>query len=376
MGKNSAPREQTVTQVQRLPPETLPFLVGEDGILQRAQDLSMMPITMPEHQVAARTDMQSMADRLGREGIGAFLPQLEEAFGLTRRGTDVMEQGLGVTNDALAQIPGLRDRALGLMDEGAALTRTTTGAFDPQSYQGFMNPFLDAVVQQAEQDLFRQEQLQRQDLQSNAASVGAFGGSRQAIAERELGRNAAEQVARTTSQLRFEGFGEAMRNAMTAFEDQQRRTSAAGNQLATIGTGVGNTGTQMVTSQLESGRQMGVLGQGIWALGQQTAGLAEQGQRQQTQDINTLLTLGSQQQQQQQMELDAARQTAVERILQPFQQLGFFADIFQGSPTGTNTFVNSAQPGPSPLSQIAGLGMGIGSLANVPRPTTTTQTTG
>lgn len=351
-----------VTQEQRIPAELMPFLVGQDGILGRADELSKMPITMPEHQVADRNELQSMADRLGVEGIGSFLPMLQQSFDAVRSGISATGLGLETTRDALAQLPGLRDRALSYMDEGAQLTRGSTGAFNPASYEAFMNPYIDAVVRQAEADIYRQGQMQQQELQSRAAGMGAFGGSRAAIAERELGRNIMDQQARTAAGLRAEGFGQAMSNAMDAFRDQQARTAAAGGQLAQIGSGVGQTGGSLVAQQMAGGQQQGQLGMGLGSLGGQMAGMAEQGQRQNLQDIQTLTMLGDRQQAFEQARLDALRQTQVERILQPFQQLGFFADIFQGSPTGTNTLMTSASPGPSPASQLAGLGLGLGSL--------------
>ena len=56
-----------------------------------------------------------------------------------------------------------------------------------------MNPFEDQVVQQALADIDRGSQLQRQQLGAQAAATGAFGGSRQAVAEGELNRALEEQ---------------------------------------------------------------------------------------------------------------------------------------------------------------------------------------
>jgi hypothetical protein len=56
-----------------------------------------------------------------------------------------------------------------------------------------MGQFEDAAVQQALSDIARQGQIARQGVAAQAVGAGAFGGSRQAVAEQELGRNILEQ---------------------------------------------------------------------------------------------------------------------------------------------------------------------------------------
>ena len=79
-------------------------------------------------------------------------------------------------------------------------------------------------------------------------------------------------------------------------------------------------------------------------------------------DINMLMGIGGQEQAQRQAELDAARQTQYQNVMQPYQQLGFYSDIFQGMPTSQSVFTQQQTPDPSLLSQIGGLGMGLYSL--------------
>ena len=79
-------------------------------------------------------------------------------------------------------------------------------------------------------------------------------------------------------------------------------------------------------------------------------------------DINTLSSFGGQEQGQQQAVLDAQRQTQYQNTMQPYQQLGFYSDIFQGMPTSQSTFTSQQQPSASPVSQFAGLAGGLYSL--------------
>ena len=89
------------------------------------------------------------------------------------------------------------------------------------------------------------------------------------------------------------------------------------------------------------------------------------GQQMNLADVNALMSIGTAQQAQQQAVLDAQRQNQYQQVMSPYQQLGFFSDIFQGMPVGGIT--QSTQPGPSAISQIGGLAYGIGSLAGALR---------
>ena len=358
-----ASRNQNITQTQRIPPEMRPFLVGEDGILPRVDELSKMPLTLPGFEVADRTGAQDLASQLAQGGVGSYLPALMAGFDVTGQGLDSMMEGMGLTRAAPGMAQPFTNMGLANMLGGAGLTGASIGSFDPMSYGSFMDPFQEEVIRRAEQDIFRQGQMQQQDLRSNAVSSGAFGGSRAAVAERELGRNVADQQARTTSQLRSQGFGDAMSRAMSAFDSQMSRLAGAGGQLAQIGQGVAGVGQQQANLTMGAGQQMGVLGQGIGGLGQQMAGMGAQGQQMGLQDINTLLTVGGQEQAQQQAVLDAQRQTESQNVMMPFQQLGFLSDVFSGSPTGMSTMLQ--QPGPSLASQVLGMGTGLMSLSQL-----------
>jgi hypothetical protein len=85
--------------------------------------------------------------------------------------------------------------------------------------------------------------------------------------------------------------------------------------------------------------------------------LGELGQSLNIRDVGTLMDIGTAQQAQAQAGLDAQRQNEYQQVMAPYQQLGFFSDIFQGLPVGQTQ--TTTQPGPNALSQIGGLGMGI-----------------
>jgi hypothetical protein len=90
-----------------------------------------------------------------------------------------------------------------------------------------MGQFEDSAVQQALSDIARQGQIAQQGVAAQAVGAGAFGGSRQAVAEQELQRNILEQQGRTAAQMRQAGFESATQRAQAAFEAQQGRAQQA-----------------------------------------------------------------------------------------------------------------------------------------------------
>ena len=267
---------QNVTQTNRLAPFQEDFLAD---IFAQAEALKSTPMPFAPQQLAALSQDQQDAIALGRQGIGSYQPFMQQA------------------QQALAQ----------------------SGAFNqPGAAQQFMNPFEDAVVQQSMQDIARAGMQQQNQLSAQAAGAGAFGGSRQGIAQQELNRNLLDQQARTAAQLRATGFGQAQQAA-------QQASQLAGQQAA------------------------------------QFSALGGQAQQQAGQDINTLLGLGSLQQQSAQAALDVARQNALGQQALPFQQIGFMSDIFRGVPSLQQTSTATTTPPPSTTSQLLGLGIaGLG----------------
>ena len=342
----SAP--QTSTVVQEVPAEAKPFLYGEQGILPRAQALSEQPLNLPDYQVAGLSQPQLNAFNIAQSGIGGYMPALSQAFGATQGGVGAVAQGMGI-------VPAALQNAMPFQMGSAMAGYGATQSYNPATaYQGYMNPYTDEVINRAEQDIARQGQMQGNQIRAQAVGQGAFGGSRQAVAEAELGRNVLDQQARTAAQLRAGGFEQAQQQAQQAFEQQQQRQGQFAQVLGNLGTSYGQLG-------LQGAGQLGALGQGLGGLGVQMGGLGELGQTMNIRDVGTLMDIGNVQQQQQQAILDAQRQNQYQATMAPYQQLGFFSDIYQGMPTGGIT--TSTQPGPSPISQIGGLVYGLGSLA-------------
>jgi len=224
-----------------------------------------------------------------------------------------------------------------------------------------MNPYTEDVIRASEQDAARQAAILGREIGASAVGAGAYGGGREAVARSEAARNIADQLARTTSQLRQQGYMGAQQQAQTAFEQQQQRQLSGAGLTGQMGQGLGALGTSYGQLGIQGAGQMGQLGLGLGNLGQQQAAFGQQAQQGLGADISMLQNLGQQQMQYNQAQLDAARMNEYQRVMAPYQQTAFRADILSGSPTGVSGSMTQTSPGPSPLSQIGGLALaGLG----------------
>lgn len=227
----------------------------------------------------------------------------------------------------------------------------TTGAYDPTTYTSFYDPFVEDVIGAVESDLARQMDVERGRIGAQAVQAGAFGGSRQAVAEQELARNAAQQLAQTGAQLRSAAFTGAQQQAMQAFENQMQRGQTAAQIFGQLGQGIGSLGVQQ-----------GALGEAAQALSQK--------------DINALFNVGALEQAQLQAEYDVGRQAQLEQAYEPFGRFAYMRDILTGLPGGQSTLAVAATPQANPIGNIfsfantlsGGTGggglFGLGSLTN------------
>jgi len=251
--------------------------------------------------------------------------------------------GIGLYAPMMEQAEQTYATGLGSYLTGAGGLMGTTGAYDPMSYRQFYDPFVEDVIRGTEADLQRQAAIERQRIGGQAVSAGAFGGSRQAVAEQELQRNVAQQLANTSAQLRSAAFTGAQSQAQNAFQNQMQR----GQQAAQI---------------------FGQLGQGIGQLGTSQAALGEAAQAAASRDVNALFNVGALQQAQRQAEYDVQRSAAIEEAYEPFQRFAFMSDIFRGVPSTSQTLTSASTPSPNPVASIFGTAMslssGLGALTN------------
>ena len=203
---------------------------------------------------------------------------------------------------------------------GSLLGAQQTAAAGPNISQ-FFNPFQSYVTD----EINRQSQIAQNQLGAQAVASGAFGGGRQGIAQAELERARLSQIGQAQAQ----GFQTALGAA------QQQQNLVSGTQLA-AGQALGRMGQQqqaMSLADIQAQMQAGALQRGI---GQQ--------------------------------QLEAQRQTALQRAYEPFQRIEFLKGIMTNLPTTQSTITASTAPGANPFGQALGAGLGAYSTYNLMQP--------
>lgn len=303
---------------------------------------SAEPVLPPAFQVAGLSPQEMQAMDLQKAGIGSYLPYLQSAQDLVGLGAQTFGQARGQLQSAQDQL-ALRGGARNELDSGVASIRQAGSArFDPSSVSQYQNPYQqyvgDAINRQFDNTLNQQ--------QAQATSVGALSGSRRAVMEAEL----EGQRARAIGEAYAQDYGRAAQQAQQAFEAQQGRGMAAGQNLSNIG---------FQRADATSGLAGGIagLGQQLSGLGGVQAGLGQQLQGMQAADVSQLMNLGTLQRGLGQSALDANRQSILQQQQYPYQQIQFLSDIYKGTPSNQQTVTATPTFSPSPFQQAAGLGI-------------------
>lgn len=269
----------------------------------------VMPFT-PAQQRAVQSQIE--------EGIGIYQPYFEEA-------RTAMRGGIG----DIAAAPGY-------LTEGAAALRGTTGAYSPEMARPYYNQYVEDVIGATQRDIARQGDIERGRIGAQAVQAGAFGGSRQAVAEQELARNVMDQQARTGAQLRSAAYEQAQQQAQSVFQNEMARGQTASQIFGQLGQGLGSLGAQRV----QTGTAMG--------------GLGEAAQSAFGRDVDRLFNIGAAEQAQRQAEYDVQRAGAIEEAYEPFQRFAYMSDILRGVPSTSGTLTARSAPTPSPVSTFLG----------------------
>ena len=430
---------ETTTQIIREDPAIEKYRLGlldavSEFINENLANMPPPPVSAPGYEVAGLTPLQQQAAQMAQMGIGMYAPYVEQAAKLGQKGAEGVEtfgfgglrEGMGATREGQAMLSqaaaranlnrnvpfgyqqraanyltGASDMGRDVLGTGRQDIQTALGEYSPASrVQAFMNPYEDAVVQRTLEDIRREGDIREQGLQAQAAAAGAFGGSRQAVAEQELARNVLDQQAKAAGQLRQAGFGQASQQAQQAFEAARQRQMAGaqlggqlgmqaagleqsvGQQLGQLGLGYGGLEQQNIAQMMgmagqsgQFGQQLGQLaglggqlGQTLSGMGTEQAGLGQLVQNMYGQDIKTLEAFGARDQALNQAIADAQRMSNMQLYQAPYQQYSFLSDIYKGIPGSQQSVTVSQGQDPSPFQQIAGLGIaGLSAAAGANR---------
>ena len=300
--------ETTTTRTEVIVPEYIEQ--PTEALANTLQEVMRQQRLVPQRQVVGFTPTQQAAFQQAFGGIGSFQPFLDAA--------------------QAAQTAGL-----GTVGAGAQIA---AGAdFSPGAARAFMDPYQQAVTQEALKEVDRQAAMAQNQLAGQAVKAGAFGGSRFGIQQSELARSAQDLKSRRI-------FEDLSRN----FQQAQGAARAANQQ------------------RLQAGQVFGQLGRATSGIGGAMAGLGGQLQQQQRQDVNQLLGIGGLQQQQAQREFDVGTANIAAMENAPFARLSTSAGILQQllpNLVGSQVIAPFAQP--NPFAQAAGLVAGAGGLAGL-----------
>ena len=332
-------------------------------------------------EAAMRSQLQAQrygqgAVSTGQQGLGYG----SQAAGYGARGAQAAEQGFGA---------------------GAQYAQQATS---PEAIQAYMSPYQQNVVDYQKSQAQRDFNIAQQARKAQAVSSGAFGGSRQAIAEAEAQRNLssqlqgidatgrqqafqnAQQAQQFGANLGLQGLQAGYQGLGQGIQGAQAGISGVGSALQGYQTGLQGVGQQISggnlglagTAQGIQGAQAGMQGAGYGLQGVQGAtsagqyGLAGYGQgisaaqalgslgaqqlAAQQGIIGTQSQQGALQQQQEQNIINQAIQNYAMQQQYPQQQLAFMNAQLRGLPLQSATTA-SYQAAPSPISQLSGLGL-------------------
>ena len=277
------------------------------------QSSSQMDPQIRDAYLRNLTRSQGVAGQLGVRQFAGFTPDQEAAFATTREFAD--PNSLGMQQARLgAGMVGMSGMYQPQMAAGQQADRAAVQNLQAQSgaqnMAQYMNPFQQDVIDVALGDIERARQMQQMQGAAAAQQAGAFGGSRQGVAQALTNEAALREAARTSAGLRAQGFETA---AGLGMQDAARQLQAqAANQGVDIS--IEQANAQLRQQADLANQAAGLSGAALRA--QAGAGLADIGAM--TQNLGftqaaQLQGIGAQQQAFSQAQLDAIRNLPLEQ---------------------------------------------------------------
>jgi len=235
----------------------------------------------PDYKIAGMSDDQLNALDLGRQGIGAYQPYMQNATNQYQMAGNNLQQGvetllgadtrnqfgaaqaamnraatpiaqMGNVAQTVGDAQGLARQysqanmtgSLSALNQGLGSLSGAAGMYNPTGVQNFMNPYQQQVIDESIKQINRQGDIAQQNLQAQAVKSGAFGGSRDAIQRAELQRNIADQRNAAIVGGLSTGYQNAAQQAQQAFEQQQGRQLAQAQGYQGIGSTLGQQSLQ------------------------------------------------------------------------------------------------------------------------------------
>jgi len=155
-----------------------------------------------------------VTDMLGRGEALSKTPYKAYPDALTAGASGLQTQGFG----GLGSLALPAASAAGSFTGAAYQPGDDATAADASIVQQYMNPYIEAALQPQIAAMARQNQIAKNEMQSQYSKAGAFGGGRQAVAGAELDRGYLDRAAAVTGQ----GYRDAYDRASDLFGEERR----------------------------------------------------------------------------------------------------------------------------------------------------------
>jgi hypothetical protein len=307
-------------------------------------------------------------------GSRAALLEAERQRNLATQMGDIRARGLQSAYEQAQQLYGTEAQRQLAAQQANQQAMLQAGGQNLQAALGVQQLGAQTGLQTALANLSAQQQanVQNQAAQLQAQGLTAQQAMQAALANQQAGLTTGQQNLAALLGVQQLGAGQSMQ-AQLANQQALQAAQQAAEQSRQFGYGQGMTAAQQraqfgqAAQQLgEQSRQYGA-GYGLQGLGTALQAAGQLGQLGQTEfgqamDINRLQQqVGAQQQALEQQRLGQSYQDFLNQQRYPYQQLEFMSNMLRGTPMGT--VQTMYQPPGSTLGQLAGLGIGLGGMA-------------
>lgn len=204
----------------------------------------------------------------------------------------------------MGQAPAPIDPRIGQSyDQAMSAAAETAKPFDYNSYNNFLNPYIDTVINRNADNIRRQYDVGRNQNRELMARSGGFGSTAQGTAEAQLGEAQNRQIGDMDAQLRMSGYGDSQDRAMNLYNTENANAFARASVYG--------------------------------GLGDRFQGLDQYGRNVASTGLDRQLFAGDRIQGQNQAELDSYYAERDRAAQYPYNQLNFLTGQIQAYPTGS-----------------------------------------
>jgi hypothetical protein len=173
-------------------------------------------------------------------------PYMDQAPNVPLQGvagpSDLQKQYFQTAQNLATGQPDFFGKGIGALDQAAATAQQATQAYDPSSYQAFMDPYRKEVVDNYTKEMRRQFDISKASRDAAAQRAGAFGGDRSGVVEAEAQRGFQDVLGSGIARLLSSGFADAQTRGMSSFADRMKNIAQAATTQGNIGSTFGQFG--------------------------------------------------------------------------------------------------------------------------------------